>query len=221
MLARLRAYLLAGIVVTTPLAITFWLTWNFIRWVDVQVTPLIPAAYNPGTYLPFSVPGLGLLIMLIFLTLVGFVAANFFGRSLIHLGERLVGRMPVVRSIYGAAKQIIETVLRNSSNSFRQVVLMEYPRRGVWSIAFLTGEASGELQRRLGEDWITVYMPTTPNPTSGFLLMVRQAEVIALDMSVEDAIKLIISAGVIVPPDHAAANVEAPELPFLLGRSAE
>ena len=220
MLARLRAYLLAGIVVTTPLAITLWLTWNFIHWVDVQITPLIPVAYNPGTYLPFSVPGLGLLIMLVFLTLVGFVAANFFGRSLIHLGERLVGRMPVIRSIYGAAKQIIETVLRNSSNSFRQVVLMEYPRQGVWSIAFLTGEASGELQRRLGEDWITVYMPTTPNPTSGFLLMVRRADVIALDMSVEEAIKLIISTGVIVPLDRAAANAEAPELP-LVRQSAE
>ena len=221
MLARLRAYLLAGIVVTTPLAITLWLTWNFIHWVDVQVTPLIPTAYNPGTYLPFSVPGLGLLIMLVFLTLVGFIAANFFGRSLIHLGERLVGRMPVVRSIYGAAKQIIETVLRNSSNSFRQVVLMEYPRQGVWSIAFLTGEASGELQRRLGEDWITVYMPTTPNPTSGFLLMVRRSDVIPLDMSVEEAIKLIISTGVIVPPDRFAANAEAPELPLAFRQSAE
>jgi uncharacterized membrane protein len=220
MLARLRAYLLAGIVVTAPLAITLWLTWNFIHWVDAQVTPLIPTAYNPGSYLPFSVPGLGLLVMLVFLTLVGFVAANFFGRALIHVGERLVGRMPVVRSIYAAAKQIIETVLRNSSNSFRQVVLMEYPRLGVWSIAFLTGEASGELQRRLGEDWITVYMPTTPNPTSGFLLMVRRAAVIPLDMSVEEAIKLIISTGVIVPPDRAVANAEAPELPFV-ARSAE
>ena len=219
MLARLRAYLLAGIVVTAPIAITLWLTWNFIHWVDVQITPLIPIAYNPGTYLPFSVPGLGLLIMLVFLTVVGFVAANFFGRTLIHLGERLVGRMPVIRSIYGAAKQIIETVLRNSSNSFRQVVLMEYPREGVWSIAFLTGEATGELQRRLGEDWITVYMPTTPNPTSGFLLMVRRADVIPLDMSVEEAIKLIISTGVIVPPDRVAANAEAPELPLM--QSAE
>jgi uncharacterized membrane protein len=219
MLARLRAYLLAGIVVTAPIAITLWLTWNFIHWVDVQITPLIPVAYNPGTYLPFSVPGLGLLIMLVFLTVVGFVAANFFGRTLIHLGERLVGRMPVVRSIYGAAKQIIETVLRNSSNSFRQVVLMEYPRQGVWSIAFLTGEATGELQRRLGDDWITVYMPTTPNPTSGFLLMVRRADVIPLDMSVEEAIKLIISTGVIVPPDRIAANAE-PDLP-LVAKSAE
>ena len=221
MLARLRAYLLAGIVVTAPLAITLWLTWNFIHWVDAQITPLIPAAYNPGSYLPFSIPGLGLLIMLVFLVAVGFVAANFFGRTLIHLGERFVGRMPVIRSIYAAAKQIIETVLRNSSNSFRQVVLMEYPRKGLWSVAFLTGEASGELRRRLGDDWITVYMPTTPNPTSGFLLVVRRADVIPLDMTVEEAIKLIISTGVIVPPDHVAANAEAaPELP-LMAKSAE
>ena len=221
MLARLRAYLLAGIVVTAPLAITLWLTWNFIHWVDAQITPLIPAAYNPGSYLPFSIPGLGLLIMLVFLVAVGFVAANFFGRTLIHLGERFVGRMPVIRSIYAAAKQIIETVLRNSSNSFRQVVLMEYPRKGLGSVAFLTGEASGELRRRLGDDWITVYMPTTPNPTSGFLLVVRRADVIPLDMTVEEAIKLIISTGVIVPPDHVAANAEAaPELP-LMAKSAE
>lgn len=217
MLARLRAYLLTGVIVTAPIAITVWLTWNFIHWVDVQITPLIPAAYNPGSYLPFSVPGLGLLVMLVFLTLVGFIAANFFGRALIHLGERLVGRMPVIRSIYATAKQIIETVLRNSSQSFRQVVLMEYPRKGIWSIAFLTGEATGELQRRLGDDWITVYMPTTPNPTSGFLLMARRTEVIPLDMSVEEAIKLIISTGVIVPPDRIAANVE-PELRLTVGQ---
>jgi uncharacterized membrane protein len=217
MLARLRAYLLTGVVVTAPIAITVWLTWNFIHWVDVQITPLIPTAYNPGTYLPFSVPGLGLLIMLVFLTLVGFVAANFFGRTIIHLGERVVGRMPIVRSIYATAKQIIETVLRNSSRSFREVVLIEYPRKGLWSIAFLTGEAVGELQRRLGEDWITVYMPTTPNPTSGFLLVVHRSEIMPLDMTVEEAIKLIISTGVIVPPDRAAANAE-PELRLTAAR---
>lgn len=218
MLARLRAYLLTGIVVTAPIAITVWLTWNFIHWVDVQIAPLIPAAYDPGSYLPFSVPGLGLLIMLVFLTLVGFVAANFFGRALIHFGERLVGRMPVIRSIYATAKQIIETVLRNSSKSFREVVLIEYPRKGLWSIAFLTGEAAGELQRRLGDDWITVYMPTTPNPTSGFLLVVHRSEIMPLDMTVEEAIKLIISTGVIVPPDRVAANSE-PELRLTATRS--
>ena len=218
MLTRIRAYLLTGIVVTAPIAITVWLTWNFIHWVDVQITPLIPAPYNPATYLPFSIPGLGLLIMLIFLTLVGFVAANFFGRTLIHLGERLVGRMPIVRSIYGTLKQIIETVLQNTSKSFRQVVLIEYPRRGLWSIAFLTGSARGELKRRLGDDWVTVYMPTTPNPTSGYLLIVQRSDMIYLDMSVEEAIKLIISTGVISPPDAAPAM---PELPLVAGRGAE
>lgn len=221
MLARLRAYLLTGVVVTAPLAITLWLTWNFIHWVDVQITPLIPDAYNPNRYLPFSVPGLGLLIMLVFLTLVGFAAANFFGRTLIHFGERVLGRMPIIRSIYGTAKQIIETVLRNSSKSFREVVLIEYPRKGLWSIAFLTGEASGELRRRLGDDWITVYMPTTPNPTSGFLLAVHRSEIVPLDMTVEEAIKLIISTGVIVPPDRAAANAAAPAPARALRRGGE
>ena len=196
---RLRNYFLTGIIVTAPIALTIYLTWQFIDWVDSQAIPLLPAKYNPENYLPFSLPGLGLVISVVILTFVGFLTANIFGRTLLRTGERLVNRMPVVRSIYGAFKQILETVLSQSSNSFRQAVLVEYPRRGVWTVAFVTGETEGEVAQRLDDEMINIYVPTTPNPTSGFLLMVPRRDLIFLDMPVEDAAKYIISIGVIAP----------------------
>lgn len=202
---KLRNYFLAGIVITAPISLTIYLTWLFIDWVDRQVTPLLPSPYNPETYLPFSIPGLGLLIMVVFLTFVGFVAANLFGRTLISLGERLVNRMPVVRTLYNAFKQILETVLQSSSQSFRQVVMLEYPRRGVWAVAFVTADTTGEIARRGDQELINIFLPTTPNPTSGFLLIVPKRDLIFLDMSVEEAAKFIISAGVIMPEDVGVA----------------
>ena len=196
---RLRNYFLTGIIVTAPIALTIYLTWQFIDWVDSQAIPLLPAKYNPENYLPFSLPGLGLLISVVILTFVGFLTANIFGRTLLRAGERLVNRMPVVRSIYGAFKQILETVLSQSSNSFRQAVLVEYPRRGIWTVAFVTGETEGEVAQRLDDEMINIYVPTTPNPTSGFLLMVPRRDLIFLDMPVEDAAKYVISIGVIAP----------------------
>ena len=196
---RLRNYFLTGIIVTAPIALTIYLTWQFIDWVDSQAIPLLPAKYNPENYLPFSLPGLGLLISVVILTFVGFLTANIFGRTLLRTGERLVNRMPVVRSIYGAFKQILETVLSQSSNSFRQAVLVEYPRRGIWTVAFVTGETEGEIAQRLDDEMINIYVPTTPNPTSGFLLMVPRRDLIFLDMPVEDAAKYVISIGVIAP----------------------
>ena len=198
-LTRLRNYFLTGIIVTAPIALTIYLTWQFIDWVDSQAIPLLPAKYNPENYLPFSLPGLGLLISVVILTFVGFLTANIFGRTLLRTGERLVNRMPVVRSIYGAFKQILETVLSQSSNSFRQAVLVEYPRRGIWTVAFVTGETEGEVAQRLDDEMINIYVPTTPNPTSGFLLMVPRRDLIFLDMPVEDAAKYVISIGVIAP----------------------
>ena len=198
-LTRLRNYFLTGIIVTAPIALTIYLTWQFIDWVDSQAIPLLPAKYNPENYLPFSLPGLGLLISVVILTFVGFLTANIFGRTLLRTGERLVNRMPVVRTIYGAFKQILETVLSQSSNSFRQAVLVEYPRRGIWTVAFVTGETEGEVAQRLDDEMINIYVPTTPNPTSGFLLMVPRQDLIFLDMPVEDAAKYVISIGVIAP----------------------
>jgi len=215
LLTRLRNYLFAGIIVTAPIGLTVYLTVLVIQFVDARVEVLIPPRYNPETYLPFGIPGLGLVLMLVFLALVGFVATNVFGRILIHTGERIVARMPVVRSVYGGLKQVFETVLRQSSTAFRQVVLVEYPRRGIWAIAFLTSETEGEVQRRTTDRLVSVFLPTTPNPTSGFLLLVPKEDVIYLDMTVEEAAKMIISGGVVVPPDRTAppAAVVNPPLP--------
>ncbi|NVK35863.1 MAG: DUF502 domain-containing protein [Rhodobacteraceae bacterium] len=198
---RVRNYFLTGLVITGPIGITLWLTWTFIQWVDGWVKPLVPVAYNPETYLPFSVPGLGLIVAVILLSIVGFFAANFLGRSLLSFGESLVNRMPLVRNLYSGLKQIFETVLDERANSFSKAVLIEYPRKGMWAIAFLATQSRGEVAHRLAdqENLVAVFLPTTPNPTSGFLLFVPRSDVIELDMGVEDAAKLVISAGLVTP----------------------
>jgi uncharacterized membrane protein len=197
--ARLRAYFLAGVIVTAPIGITVLLIWQFITFLDSQVGSLIPDRYNPESYLPFSVPGLGLLITIAFLTLVGFLAAGLAGRTLVRIGERLLSRMPVVRSVYSTLKQIFETVLAQSSRSFREVVLIEYPRRGIGAIGFVTGPTRGEVQVRSEEELVNVFLPTTPNPTSGFLLFVPKRDLVHLDMTIEEGIKLVISGGIVTP----------------------
>jgi uncharacterized membrane protein len=200
--ARLRAYFLAGILVTTPVFITFYLAWVFINFVDRQVTPLIPDQYNPAAYLPYSMPGLGLVILVVVLTLIGALTAGFLGRTTMRLGERVLARMPVIRNIYSVVKQIMETVLAQQSNAFREAVLIEYPRRGMWAIAFLTGRTKGEVQNLTEEEVINVFLPTTPNPTSGFLLFIPKKDLVPLSMGVEEAIKMVISGGIVTPPDR-------------------
>ncbi|MDX1540138.1 MAG: DUF502 domain-containing protein [Geminicoccaceae bacterium] len=199
LMARLRAYFLTGVIVTAPISITIFLVWQFVSFLDEQVQAVLPTRYNPETYLPFSVPGLGLLIMLAFLTFVGMLAAGFAGRTLVGLGERLLSRMPVVRSVYGTLKQIFETVLAQSSRSFREVVLIEYPRRGIGAIGFVTGPTRGEVQERAEDELVNVFLPTTPNPTSGFLLFVPRKDLVHLDMTIEEGIKLVISGGIVTP----------------------
>ncbi|VVT17634.1 DUF502 domain-containing protein [Rhizobium sp. EC-SD404] len=199
---RIRNYFLTGLIICAPLAITAYLTWSFIMWVDGWVKPYVPRVYNPDTYLPFSVPGFGLVAALIFITLVGFLTANIIGRTLIDVGESLLDRMPIVRSIYKGLKQIFQTVLAEQSNSFKQAGLIEYPRTGLWSIVFLATDTKGEIGHKLeerGEDTVSVFLPTTPNPTSGYLLFVERKDVIILDMTVEEAAKMIISAGLVAP----------------------
>ncbi len=198
---RLRAYFLAGILVTAPISITFYLAWLFISFVDRQVTPLIPEAYNPTTYLPFGLPGLGLLIVAIVLTLIGALTAGILGRLWVRTSEGLLARMPVIRGVYGAVKQVFETVLAHQSTAFREAVLVEYPRRGIWAIAFITGRTKGEVQNLTEEECINIFLPTTPNPTSGFLLFVPSKELVPLSMTVEEAIKMVISGGIVTPPD--------------------
>jgi uncharacterized membrane protein len=198
-LARLRTYFLTGVIVTAPITITFFLVWQFLSFLDTHVAGLLPDRYNPETYLPFSLPGLGLLIMLAFLTVVGMLTAGLAGRTLVRLGERLLSRMPVVRSVYGTLKQIFETILAQKSRSFREVVLIEYPRRGLGAIGFVTGPTRGEVQARSDEELVNVFLPTTPNPTSGFLLFVPKSDLIHLDMTIEEGIKLVISGGIVTP----------------------
>ena len=199
---RMRAYLFAGILVIAPISITFYVAWLFINFVDSKVTPLIPVQYNPETYLPFALPGLGLLVLIVALMLIGAMTAGFLGRLWTRFSEQLLARMPVVRSIYSAVKQILETVLAQQSNAFRDVVLVEYPRRGIWAIAFITGRTEGEVQSVTEEECINIFLPTTPNPTSGFLLFVPKTDLITLSMSVEEAIKMVISGGIVTPPDR-------------------
>jgi len=209
--ARLRGYFFAGILVTAPIAITIYIALLLIRFVDEQVFALIPPVYNPETYLPFAVPGIGVVLMLVVLTLIGAVAAGYLGKLFLRLSDRLLNRMPVVRGIYGAAKQIVETVVSNKSVAFREVVLIEYPRAGIWTIGFLTGRSIEQVGQIAGEGMINVFVPTTPNPTSGFLLFLPEADVHRLAMSVEEGIKLVISAGIVLPPPRRQPEAPKPK----------
>ena len=203
---RIRRYFLAGFLVTAPLGITVLIAWWIINFIDEWVTPLVPTKYNPETYLPFSLPGLGLLILFIALTLIGALTAGLMGRWVVRTGERILNRMPVVRSVYSAIKQIFETILAQQSNAFREAVLIEYPRRGIWAIGFITGTTKGEVQSLTLEETVNIFLPTTPNPTSGFLLFVPREEVVPLDMSVEEAVKMVISGGIVTPPDRRSTE---------------
>ena len=201
-MTRIRNYFLTGFVVTAPLAITAYIAWSFIGWADSWVNPYIPGRYNPDNCLPFAVPGFGLIVAIVLITLVGFLTANFIGRTIVSYGEYLLDRMPLVRSIYRALKQIFETVLSNKSDVFKKVGLIEYPRRGAWAIVFISSERQSEVNSRIGEhieDSIAVFLPSTPNPTTGFLMYVPRAELIELSMTVEEAAKLVISAGLVTP----------------------
>ena len=203
-LARLRNNFLTGLVVVAPLFITAYLAWTFVNLIDDTVFPLIPRRYHPENLLGVRIPGLGLIVFLVFTTLIGALTKNLVGRTLIHWGERLLHRMPVVRSVYNAIKQIAETALNRSNSSFRQACLIEYPRRGLWAVAFVSTGTGGEVRRRIPVEGelVSVFLPTTPNPTSGFLLFVPRADVIFLDMSIEEAAKLVISAGLVDPEER-------------------
>lgn len=198
-MGNIRGYFLAGIVVTAPISITVYLTWIFLNFLDDRITPLIPDAYNPNSYLPFSLPGLGLIIAVVFFIIVGWFAKNFFGRLLVRLSEYVVERLPVINTLYGAIKQIFETVMASQSDAFKEVVMFEYPRQGIWVMGFVTGRTKGEVQALTDTEVVNVFLPTTPNPTSGFLLFVPKRDLIFMDMTVEEGIKMIVSGGIITP----------------------
>ncbi|HVI50232.1 MAG TPA: DUF502 domain-containing protein [Candidatus Sulfotelmatobacter sp.] len=198
LVGRLRAYFFAGILITAPISITVYIAWNFIDFVDRQVTPLIPAAYNPKQW---GVPGVGLLLVAVVLTLVGALTAGFLGRVWLRFSEWILSRTPVLNGIYSAVKQVFETVLAQKSNAFREVVLLEYPRKGIWTLGFITGQTASQLRPDQEQDWVNVFVPTTPNPTSGFLLFLPRGDVHVAPISVEDGLKLVISGGIVAPPE--------------------
>lgn len=213
-MARLRTYFFTGIIVAAPIGLTVYITSWFIDLVDTWFVPLLPEQYQPDRLLPFNIPGLGLIIALVVLTALGALAANFFGQALLTLTERVVERMPVVRSIYSALKQIFETVLSQSNTSFREVALVEYPRLGSYTLAFITSGPRTDLPGLEGQEMIGVFVPTTPNPTGGFFLYMPREDVRVLDMTVEDGLKMIVSFG-IVEPSKGGKGKPKPTIPTL------
>jgi len=197
--ARIRNYFLTGLLVAGPLAVTIWIVWSIINWVDGFVRPLIPPIYRPETYLPWPIPGTGLLIAFFALTLLGFLTANLIGRTLVGWGEGLLHRMPIVRPIYKTMKQIFEALFSKEGSSFRKVGLVEFPAPDMWSLVFLSAPPGGDVARKLPGEHVSVFLPCTPNPTTGFFFFVKRKDVIELDISVENAMTLLISAGMVQP----------------------
>jgi len=190
----------AGILVLVPISLTIYVIVIIFRAVD-RILAYLPTKYNPQTYLPFPVPGLGLIFAFLIIMLVGFIARNYIGSKIIELWEGLVNKIPFIRSIYVATKHLIETIFLKTDQNFKRVVLVEYPRKGVYALAFTTGMSKGEIQNKTHKNVVNVFVPTTPNPTSGFYLLVPEEELIFLDMNVEDAFKLIISGGIVTPEE--------------------
>jgi uncharacterized membrane protein len=210
-MARIRNYFLTGLIVAGPIAITFYLTWWFVTWVDNIVRPLVPEAYRPEQWLPYGIPGSGLVVAFVALTLLGFFTANLIGRTLVDLGESLLGRMPVVRAIYRGLKQVFETLFSGNGSSFRKVGLVEFPSPGMWSLVLISQPPSTEIASKLpGDDeQISVFLPCAPNPTTGFFFYVPKSKIIEIDMSAEEAATLIMSAGVVQPGSDSQKKIAA------------
>jgi len=199
---RFRTWLITGLLVAGPICLTFYLAFLFVDFIDASVASLFPESYNPNHYLPFHIPGLGLIVAVALLTLIGALAAGYFGRLFVRVSERVLGRMPFIRGIYGATKQIFETVLAKQSKTFREVVLVEFPRRGMWTIGFVTGPVEGEIADVSPDEMLGILVPTTPNPTSGYLLFVPRRDVVQLAMTIEEGLKLVVSGGIVTPADR-------------------
>ncbi len=207
--ARIRANFLTGLIVLIPIALTLYLFWSFMGWIDSWVLPFVPSAYQPEAFFKYylgedtsiNIRGVGMVFFFFFTIFIGWLAKGFLGRSVLSWAEGLVERMPVVRSVYSGLKQIAETVFSQKENSFEKACLVEYPRPGIWAIAFISTTAKGEINANIPRDeqMVSVFLPTTPNPTSGFLLFVPQSDIIELEMTVEEAAKLVISAGLVYP----------------------
>ena len=199
-LSKFRRFFLTGLLVTAPIIITIYVTWLVITFIDVKVANLLPEYLDFRKALPFQIPGLGLVIVIFVITLIGAITPGLIGRNLLKLGEMILFKTPVIRTVYSSIKQIMETVMSTNSKSFKEVVLVEYPRKDIWVIAFVTSSVKGEINNKIKKsELVSIFVPTTPNPTSGFLLFVAQKDLIYLDMPVEQAVKLVISGGIVSP----------------------
>lgn len=197
--SKIKAYFFTGILVTAPVAMTFYLAYKLITWIDVSVNRLIPPEFRPDNYLPYSIPGLGVVLLILALILIGMFAAGFLGRFFLRLGEWIVYKVPFISSVYSLLKQVFQTFLSNKNDAFTKVVLLEYPRKGIWILGFVSSDTQGEVKDKLGRELLNVFIPTTPNPTSGFLIFVPKEDTINVDMSVEEGIKFVISGGLVTP----------------------
>lgn len=195
----LRNSFFTGIVVATPVTVTVWIVYTFITFVDRTVEPLLPARWFPEDSLVYAIPGFGVVFAVAGLTLLGALAANILGRTFLQFGERLVGRVPFVREVYGLLKQVIETVFTSNHKAFKEVVMLQYPRPGLWTVGFLTAPARGELAEQLSAEHVGVFVPGVPNPTAGFVVWVERSEITVLKMTVEEGLKLLLSAGIVTP----------------------
>ena len=197
---KIQRDFLTGLAVLIPLVLTGYLAWSVISFIDNVVIPLIPPKYNPLEVYQIYIPGLGVILFLIVTTVIGSVASGFLGRQTLFLGEKILSRMPIISTVYNSIKQIIQAIFKTNGNSFKQPCLVEYPKKGVWAVAFISTNTEGEIRKKINlGDLVTVFLPTTPNPTSGFMLFVPKKDIKLLDMTVEDAAKLIISAGLVMP----------------------
>ncbi len=202
----MRKYFITGLLILVPLAITLWVLNLIISTMD-QSLLLLPVSWRPEALIGFRIPGLGSILTLLIIFITGLATRNFIGRQVVSLWEGMLTRIPVVKSIYSSVKQVSDTLFSSSGNAFRKAVLVQYPRQGSWTIAFLTGIPGGEVKNHLQGDYISLYVPTTPNPTSGFFLMVPRADTIELDMSVDEALKYIVSMGVVAPEQQADRKI--------------
>lgn len=199
-LGRLKNYFFTGVIVAAPVAITVYMSYHLVIWINTVTKKLIPQQWRIGDFVPYAVPGLGLLLLLLVLLFIGMLTTGYIGKFFVRLWERIIRKMPIVSSIYSLLKQIFETFLSQKSRSFNEVVLVEYPRKGLWSIAFVSNnDTGGEIAKKSDRKMLSIFVPTTPNPTSGFLIFVPEDDVIKLDMSVEDGIKYVISCGIVTP----------------------
>ncbi|HCU05121.1 MAG: hypothetical protein A2X77_05410 [Gammaproteobacteria bacterium GWE2_42_36] len=206
-MSAIRRYLLSGLLFWLPILVTFWVL-RFLANLMDGILKLLPNQYRPDYLLGFHIPGLGIIVTVVLLFFTGMIVANFIGRKLVKLWDGIVLRIPVVRSIYSGVQQVMQTILSPEGKAFRKVILVEYPRKGLWSIAFQTGDGSPEVNAKASaSDMITIFIPTTPNPTSGFLMMVSKQDIHELEMTVDQAFKLVVSLGV-VQPDMAAKLIE-------------